>query len=134
MPTITNQYLGSLRTSATHVSSRNSIITDAPVDNNGKGEAFSPTDLVAGALSACMMTIMGITANNDGIDIDGISSEVVKVMTSSPRKISEIRIVFDWETCTLSPEHREKLKKAALTCPVALSLNPGINQNIVFNF
>ena len=134
MPTIINQYQGSLRTAVTHVSSGNAIITDAPVDNNGKGEAFSPTDLVAGALSACMITTMGITADRDGIDISGIGSEVIKVMTSSPRRISEIRIVFDWEECTAGVKDREILKQAALTCPVALSLSLEIKQDIIFNF
>src|SRR5688500_5926544 len=89
-----NKYLGDLRTEAIHLKSGNKIITDAPVDNNGKGEAFSPTDLVCAALSACMMTIMGIKAKNEGIDIEKMSSEITKSMITNPRKISEIAISF----------------------------------------
>ena len=85
-------YLGNLRTEATHLQSGNVIVTDAPVDNQGKGEAFSPTDLVATALASCMITIMGIVARRDAIDIDGITADVQKIMSSDPRRIGEIRI------------------------------------------
>src|SRR3954465_15577963 len=92
---ITTLYKGELRTEATHVKSGNTIITDAPPDNNGRGEAFSPTDLVWAALSSCMMTIMGILAEREAINLTGLTSEVVKVMTSNPRKIAEIQIAFE---------------------------------------
>jgi len=130
-----NKYLGDLRTEATHLKSGNKILTDAPIDNNGKGEAFSPTDLVCAALSACMMTIMGIKANQEGIEIKGMRSEINKSMTSSPRKISAIEISFVHPNpSVLSEEQKDVLKKAAHTCPVALSIHPEIKQNISFNF
>ncbi|NND35186.1 MAG: OsmC family protein, partial [Saprospiraceae bacterium] len=96
---IKSEYLGDLRTSATHIKSGKKIITDAPLDNNGKGEAFSPTDLVAGALTSCMMTIMGIHARKHGYDIDGMSASTEKIMRSEPRAISGIRIIFTWPEC-----------------------------------
>ena len=96
MPTIKSSYLGNLRTQANHVLSGNALITDAPLDNNGKGEAFSPTDLVCAALGSCMVTIMGIVAERDGISLEGLSWEVTKIMESSPRKIKEIQIDFHW--------------------------------------
>ena len=134
MPTITNQYKGSLRTNAIHLRSGDSIITDAPVDNNGKGEAFSPTDLVAGALSACMITTMGILAEREGVDMSGIHTDVLKIMAPDPRRISEIRINMYWDNCKASGKHIQMLKRAALTCPVALSLHPDIHQDISFHF
>ncbi|WP_026955826.1 OsmC family protein [Algoriphagus vanfongensis] len=134
MPTIKSSYLGNLRTTSTHVQSGKSLITDAPVDNNGKGEAFSPTDLVASALGACMVTIMGIVAARDGVELDGLDWEVTKVMQAAPRKISEIVITFFWEDPVADPSMIQKLKNAAKTCPVALSLDPEIKQTIHFNF
>ncbi len=94
MVTIKTDYLGQLRTEATHVQSNNKIITDAPTDNNGKGEAFSPTDLVASSLCSCMMTIMGIIARRNGFDLDDMEGEVTKVMVSDPRRVSEVHINF----------------------------------------
>ena len=130
-----NNYIGDLRTEAVHLKSGKKIITDAPIDNNGKGEAFSPTDLVCAALSACMMTIMGIKAKQEGIDILGMHSQISKSMTASPRKISEIGIAFVHPNPeSLSESHRKLLKDAAHTCPVALSIHPDIKQNVVFNF
>ena len=128
------QYLGSLRTEDMHLRSGNRIITDAPPDNNGKGEAFSPTDLVCAALSSCMMTIMGIIAERDHIPLAGLKSEIVKVMSPNPRKISEIHITFSHAGLEATVEQKQKLKNAALTCPVALSLSESIKQNIQFNF
>ncbi|HEX8546818.1 MAG TPA: OsmC family protein, partial [Cytophagaceae bacterium] len=113
-----NKYLGDLRTEAIHLKSGNKIITDAPTDNNGKGEAFSPTDLICAALSACMMTIMGIKANSEKIDIAGMTSEIAKSMIANPRKISEINISFIHPNPSMLNEtQREILKKAAHTCP-----------------
>ncbi|WP_237390576.1 OsmC family protein [Fulvivirga sediminis] len=131
---MTSEYLGDLRTSATHLKSNNSIITDAPLDNNGKGEAFSPTDLVASALSSCMITIMGIKAAQENIDLKGLKAEVTKVMSASPRQISEIIISFSHDHLEATPKQIEVLKRAAKTCPVALSLSPDIKQTISFNF
>jgi putative redox protein len=134
MATITSEYVGQLRTKATHVQSGNIILTDAPTDNNGKGEAFSPTDLVCSALSSCMMTIMGILASREGIKLDGLKAEVIKVMDEKPRKIKEIKITFTHPSLQASPEQKEKLKRSARTCPVALSLSDSLIQTIVFNF
>ncbi len=134
MATIISTYQGNLRTEAEHIQSQKRIITDAPVDNNGKGEAFSPTDLVCAALCSCMMTIMGITANKEGITIKGLSAETAKTMQSSPRKISKIEISFYWPNPEGSEEQLDKLKNAALTCPVALSLDPSIEQTVYFKF
>ena len=126
-------YLGDLRTSAIHIASDKNIITDAPIDNQGKGEAFSPTDTVATALASCLLTIMGIKARDLNIDITKTSAEVTKVMASNPRRISEIQITVNF---TKSYEQRIKkiLEKAALTCPVSNSLHPDLKQNILFNW
>ncbi len=127
-------YTGELRTEAQHLKSGTEIITDAPVDNHGKGESFSPTDLVAAALTSCMMTIMGIEANKLGLDIRGISADTTKIMQADPRKISKIRIQFSWPACDLSGEHIQHLKDKALTCPVALSLSEDLTQEVSFDF
>ncbi len=134
MPTILNEYQGNLRSKLEHVKSKCTLLTDAPTDNNGKGESFSPTDTVAGALSACMMTIMGIKANENNIDLVGLSSTVFKIMAENPRRIAEIQINFNWDNCAVDEKQRKILKRAALTCPVALSLHPDIKQTITFNF
>lgn len=134
MPTIKSSYLGNLRTSSEHIQSGTTILTDAPVDNNGKGETFSPTDLVSSALGSCMVTIMGIVAARDQLELDGLTWEVTKIMQSSPRKIQEIIIDFHWENPVDDQVMRKKLKNAARTCPVALSLDSTIKQTINFNF
>lgn len=134
MITISSDYLGELRTEATHVRSGKTIITDAPIDNNGKGASFSPTDLVCAALTSCMMTIMGIQARKEGYSLEGLSAETTKVMLASPRKIKEIHIVFSWEAPQASGEQIARLKEVACTCPVALSLSPEIEQKVEFHF
>jgi putative redox protein len=134
MVTMTGVYLGELRTEATHLKSGNKIITDAPPDNNGRGEAFSPTDLTCVSLNSCMMTIMGIVANREQIDLTGLKSEIVKVMASSPRKIAEIRILFTHESLQATELQKDKLKRAALACPVALTLNELVVQSVEFRF
>lgn len=134
MPTIKSSYLGNLRTESQHLQSGTNILTDAPVDNNGKGEAFSPTDLVASALGSCMVTIMGIIASREEVSLDDLSWEVTKIMQSAPRKIQEIIVDFNWENPTADAVVIQKLKNAAKTCPVALSLDPAIKQTINFNF
>ena len=134
MPTIKSTYLGNLRTQSEHIQSGTQILTDAPCDNNGKGEKFSPTDLVASALGSCMVTIMGIVAERDGLTLDGLRWEVTKVMQANPRKISEVIVDFHWDNPVQDAVMIQKLKNAARTCPVALSLDPAIKQTINFNF
>lgn len=134
MHSMTTEYLGDLRTAATHLKSNSRIITDAPTDNNGKGEAFSPTDLVSSALSSCMMTLMGITANREDIDLTGLKANVTKIMGANPRKIAEIKIDFSIDSLKATDVQKEKLRRAALTCPVALSLSESIKQTVTFNF
>jgi len=135
MPTVVTEYQGHLRTQARHVSSGNTIITDAPIDNHGKGEAFSPTDLTAASLGSCMMTIMGIVAEREGIDLSGTSFEVTKIMAADPRRISKIEVAFNVKSnVELSDAQRQKLQNAAHTCPVALSLHPDIEQIVTFEF
>lgn len=129
-----NTYLGDLRTESIHIKSGNRIITDAPTDNHGKGEAFSPTDLVCASLASCKMTIMGILANREGIDLNGLTCEIEKIMESNPRRIGEIKITFELPNSQLSEKHRTMLINAANTCPVALSLHPDIQRTIVYNF
>src|SRR5687768_1896665 len=121
-------YLGELRTEVTHLKSGNKVITDAPPDNNGKGEAFSPTDLTCASLNSCMMTLMGMLAQREGIALKGLRSEIVKIMASNPRKIAEIQITFFHENLSATEIQKEKLKRAALTCPVALSLSDSVTQ------
>ena len=126
-------YLGDLRTSAIHIASGKNFITDAPIDNQGKGEAFSPTDTVATALASCLLTIIGIKARDLNIDISKTTAEVAKIMASNPRRISEIQITVNF---TKSYDQRIKkiLEKAALACPVSNSLHPDLKQNILFNW
>src|SRR6478735_3657277 len=128
MTSISASYSGSLRTQAKHLKSGNTIITDAPTDNNGKGEAFSPTDLVCAALSSCMMTLMGMLAEREKIELTGLKSEITKIMAASPRKIAEIQITFSHPSLGATDVQKQKLKNAALTCPVALSLSDSIKQ------
>lgn len=134
MPTSKILYLGDLRTQATHLQSNETIITDAPVDNNGKGEAFSPTDLAATSLGSCAMTIMGIMANREGVDFTGSEIEVTKIMSAeAPRRIAKVIVDFTMKTPeVLSEGVQAKYVRAAHTCPVSLSLHPDIVQ--VFNF
>jgi putative redox protein len=134
MVSMTGIYLGELRTEATHLRSGNKIITDAPPDNNGKGEAFSPTDLTCASLNSCMMTLMGMLAQREQIDMTGMRSEIVKVMASSPRRIAEIQISFFHDSLQATEIQKEKLKRAAMTCPVALSLGADVKQTVNFNF
>ncbi len=136
MPTVQTTYLGDLRTEATHLQSGTVIITDAPTDNNGKGEAFSPTDLIAAALGSCMMTIMGIVARRDEIDLKGSQMEITKVMSAEPpRKIAKVEVKLSMVTGgEISEADKTKLVRAAYTCPVALSLHPDIEQAITFEW
>jgi putative redox protein len=134
METAKTRYLGDLRTEMTHVRSGSVIITDAPVDNKGRGEYFSPTDLVASALGSCIFTIMGIAAREHGFSIDGSSCRITKIMTDKPRKIGEIRIEFDLTSNTYTEKQKTILDHCVKTCPVALSLNESVLQNVVLKF
>ncbi|RYD83064.1 MAG: OsmC family peroxiredoxin [Sphingobacteriales bacterium] len=127
-------YKGELRTSALHIASGETFITDAPKDNNGKGEAFSPTDLTATSLANCMMTIMGIAANTREIKIEKMDAEVTKIMAANPRRISEIVVNLTLKIDEDNEKNRKILTEAGINCPVAKSLHPDINQNITFNF
>ena len=131
---IESSYLGGLRVSSTHLASNTEIITDAPVDNNGKGESFSPTDLVATALGTCMITVMGIYAEKNGILMPNVYSRTNKVMSSTPRKISKLKIEIIFGDNQLSEVEKQSLKDVALNCPVAKSLHPDLKQEIEFNF
>tara|TARA_B000000557_G_scaffold60129_2_gene46970 strand:+ start:818 stop:1225 length:408 start_codon:yes stop_codon:yes gene_type:complete len=131
---IESSYLGGLRVSSTHLASNTEIITDAPVDNNGKGESFSPTDLVATALGTCMITVMGIYAEKNGILMPNVYSRTNKVMSSTPRKISKLKIEIIFGDNQLSEVEKQCLKDVALNCPVAKSLHPDLKQEIEFIF
>lgn len=127
-------YNGNLRTESTHLRSGKTIITDAPVDNNGKGEAFSPTDLLATSLGCCMITIMGMVANTHHINIDGTTIEITKVMGTNPRRVIEIIVEFTMNGTTYSDEQKKLLENAAHTCPVAQSLSSDLKQTVIFNY
>ena len=126
-------YLGDLRTSSIHLQSGSEIITDAPLDNNGKGEAFSPTDTVANGLASCMFTVMGIKARDLEVDFSGSTAEVTKVMGTEPRRITEIHVTFNF---SIHPDDKTKtiLERTAMTCPVYFSLHPEIMKKITFKW
>jgi putative redox protein len=135
MPTSTVLYKGALRTEATHLESGEVIKTDAPKDNHGLGQAFSPTDLVATALASCMISVMGIVARRDTLtSIDGASAEVTKVMYAEPRRIGEIHIKISMPKKAYSDKEKKIYENAAHTCPVAKSLHPDLKQVIEFNW
>ena len=131
---IENKYVGELRTESTHLKSSNVIITDAPRDNNGKGNAFSPTDLVASALCSCMTTVMGICANKNQFDLPNSTAHITKVMSSHPRRISKIILEINFDNNNLSEQNIEKLIAVAKGCPVAQSLSSDLVQEVKFNF
>lgn len=125
-------YLGQLRVEATHLKSGETMITDAPTDNNGKGEAFSPTDTVATGLATCMLTIMGIRAGKKNINLQGATAEVTKTMASNPRRISKIEITITMPKIGVDENFQELLEISAKSCPVAESLHPNIEQVVHF--
>lgn len=131
--TATLVYNGNLRNTLTHTQSGTQIETDAPTDNNGKGERFSPTDLLSASLAACMVTIMGISANGHNIEFTSINADIVKHMDSNPRKVGKIEVHLTIEG-TFSDKEKAILEKAGLTCPVYLSLHPDLEKHIVFNW
>lgn len=127
-------YVGNLRTEAIHLDSKNQIKTDAPKDNQGQGEAFSPTDLLCTSLASCMLTIAAMKGKVLGIELQGVSIEIQKKMQANPRKVAEIVLKYNWNGLDqkISAAHLEELKQAALTCPVALSLDPAIVKTLVW--
>lgn len=127
-------YKGELRTEMTHLRSGSMITTDAPPDNKGKGEYFSPTDLVASALGSCIFTIMGIAALEHGFSIEGASCLITKIMTDKPRKIGEVKIVFDFSGRSYTDKEKKILDYCVKTCPVSLSLNESVFQNVTLQF
>ncbi len=132
--TIKTKYLGGLRTENTHLQSGSKIITDAPCDNRGKGEAFSPTDLLSTALGNCIMTIMGIKAMDNNIDIEGTELNITKIMASDPRRVAEVIMEFNFPKKDYTPEEMKMIESVAGTSPVPLSVHPDVKQTIKFNW
>ena len=131
---IENKYLGNLRTESIHLKSSQTILTDAPTDNNGLGNAFSPTDLVVSALCSCITTVMGICAQKNNFELPKSTSKLTKIMSSNPRRISKIIVDINFEKNELSDQQTEKLIAVAKACPVAQSLNKDLIQEIIYNF
>jgi putative redox protein len=133
--TSTVVYDGNLRTVCLHIKSGTVVETDAPTDNKGKGERFSPSDLVATALGSCMLTIMGQKAPDINVDLTGVEIEIEKIMKAEPRRIGAINLTFHFpETCRCDEKQRTILERAANTCPVAYSIHPDIEVNVNFNW
>lgn len=126
-------YIGELRTISIHVQSGTEILSDAPKDNHGKGEAFSPTDLVANSLATCMISIMGIKSRDLNVDLTGSTVEVTKIMQAEPRKIAKIITVLNMNL-EVDDKTKAILERAAMTCPVMLSLHPDIEKEVTFNW
>ena len=133
MTTSIVRYLGELRTTCMHLQSGTEILTDAPTDNHGKGEAFSPTDLVATSLGSCMISIMAIKSKDMDIELKGSTVEVTKIMAAEPRRISEIHVNLKM---SIDADDKTKtiLERAAMTCPVFHSLHPDIKKEVTFNW
>jgi putative redox protein len=129
---MSGHYEGELRTKLTHIVSQSTVLTDAPKDNQGKGEQFSPTDLVCAALASCMMTIIGIASHTHGFSVQDTDYQITKVMQASPRKIIKIKVEFFFKHA-YTAHHQSIIEHAARTCPVALSLDPAIEQEIIFH-
>ena len=134
MATIKTVYLGDLRTENEHLQSGNKVITDAPTDNQGKGEYFSPTDMLATALGSCILTIMGIKARDNGIDIKGTEVNVTKIMAADPRRVAEVVIEINFPKNGFSKDQKKIVESVAGTSPVPLSLHPELIQTIKFNW
>ncbi|MDR2912344.1 MAG: OsmC family protein [Alistipes sp.] len=133
MLTLKTKHLGNLRTEITHLQSGGKMTTDAPVDNNGKGEFISPTDMVAGALGSCMLTLMEMAATRMDLDMTGTILDITKVMAADPRRIAEIRIDV-WFPFAADEKSRTILQRAADTCPVSKSLHPDLRQVVSFHY
>ncbi len=134
MTTVKTTYLGDLRTENIHLQSGSKIVTDAPTDNRGKGEGFSPTDMLATALANCIMTIMGIKAIDNGIDIVGTEIEITKIMENDPRRVDEVIMKFNFPKKGYSDKEKELIESVAGISPVPLSVHPNLKQTIKFNW
>ena len=134
MTTVKTTYLGELRTENIHIQSGNKIITDAPCDNRGKGESFSPTDMLATALGNCIMTIMGMKAMDNGIDLVGTEIEITKIMADAPRRVGEVILEFNFPKRDYTEEEKRLIESVAKTSPVPLSVHPDLKQTIRFNW
>lgn len=126
-------YLGELRTASVHLQSGTEILSDAPTDNHGKGEAFSPTDLVANALGSCMISIMAIKSKDLDVDLIGSTIEITKIMQSEPRKIAKIIVVLNMSAAA-DEKTKTILERVAMNCPVLLSLHPDIEKDVTFHW
>lgn len=134
MATSTIRYKGDLRTEAIHSKSGQVIITDAPLDNQGKGEAFSPTDLLATSLGVCAITVVGIAARTHGFNIDGTEISITKIMESDPRRVGEVIVEFNFPAVKYTDKEKAIIHQTILTCPVGLSLHPALKQSFKLNF
>ncbi len=135
MTKMLTKYVGNLRNEVTHLQSGTTILTDAPLDNHGKGESFSPTDLLASSLGCCMLTIMGISAQSYGFTLEGTTVETEKIMGTDPRRVVEIKIDFHFpDGSNFTPQQKRIIESAAKTCPVANSLHPDLKKTINFNW
>ena len=135
MTKISTVYTGNLRTEAVHDQSGSKLVTDAPLDNHGKGEFFSPTDLLATALGSCMLTIMGISAEEYGYNLDGTTVETEKIMGTNPRRVVDVKITFNFPKGNKFTDRQKRvIESSARTCPVANSLHPDLKKTVVFNY
>lgn len=134
MATVIAKYLGDLRCECTHIASDVTLVTDAPIDNQGNGESFSPTDLCVTALATCVMTIIGIYARTNAIDVNGTRIEVTKTMSADPRRIAKIEMIFHMPERAYSDEQKRQMELCTQTCPMCLSLHPGLEQVFTFKW
>lgn len=134
MATVESKYLGELRCTSTHLQSGSELLTDAPSDNQGRGEAFSPTDLLATSLATCILTTMGIAARTHGIAMEETTASVTKVMAADPRRVAEVIVVLKFPVNSYSDKEKQILEKAALGCPVHVSLHPDLKKTITFGW
>lgn len=134
MATVKSKYLGGLRTEGVHIQSGSKLITDAPVDNRGKGEAYSPTDLLAAAYGACILTIMGIAAETHGFNIDGAEVHTDKIMGTNPRRIAELVVEITLPHNNYSPKERKIIELTPKECPVYNSLHPDTKKTVTFKY
>lgn len=134
MTTIKAKYLGDLRTECQHLQSGNKLITDAPSDNQGKGESFSPTDMLATSLGSCILTIMGIKARDNNIDIEGTELLITKIMAANPRRVEEVKMEFIFPKNTYTDEEKHLIESVAGSSPVPLSVHTNLKQTIIFRW
>jgi putative redox protein len=134
METVKTTYIGELRTKSTHIQSGSELLTDAPTDNHGRGEAFSPTDLLATSLACCIISTIGIAAQTHNFNIEGTEIKTTKIMTSNPRKVGEIVVEFYFPPNNYSEKEKKIIDHAIKTCPVALSLHPDVKQTISVHY